>query len=98
MFHSCIFEASKLRVLVKFAILALSSSFEWPLLVDVRTVEVVQEDLGGAEAPQSRQLVAPVVGLASLGAFIDAVVSLENTKLQIGTIPWLLNDLAKFLL
>ena len=93
MFHSCIFEASKLRVLVKFAILALSSSsFEWPLLVYVRTVEVVQEDLGGAEAPQSRQLVAPVVGLASLGAFIDAVVSLENTKLQIGTIPWLLND------
>ena len=78
MIHSC-----KLRVLVKISILALFSPwFVIPLFVDVRAVQVFQKNLGCAEAPQGRELVAPVVGLPTLGAFVDAVVTLENRNLR----------------
>jgi hypothetical protein len=51
---------------------------EWPVeLFVVDVVEVFEQDLGRAEAPQSGQLVAPVVGLAALGTFVNAIFTLE---------------------
>jgi hypothetical protein len=41
------------------------------------TLKMTQQNFGSAKAPKSSQLVAPEVGLTSLGTLVDAVFALE---------------------
>jgi hypothetical protein len=44
------------------------------------TLKMTQQNFGSAKAPKSSQLVAPKVGLTSLGTLVDAVFSLEMIR------------------